>query len=288
MSKNTTVVDLIRARSSCRTYRAEPLDAATRAGIQDDLARAAGPFGSDMRLALIASEAGDSDALKGLGTYGMIKNPAGFIIGALRESSTCFEDFGYAMETIILKATGRGLGTCWLGGTFSRGRFADRMRLASDEIVPAVVSIGHPADRRTFESVVRSFAGSDHRLHWGRLFFNGGFDRPLAEDGGGAYRVPLEMVRRGPSASNRQPWRVVVDANGSACHFFLQRSKRYRELNHTFFGTVDMQRIDMGIAMCHFELAALELGMAGSWRSADPGFGGIPADCSYTASWISR
>ena len=33
----------------------------------------------------------------------------------------------------------------------------------------------------------------------------------------------------------------------------------------------DLQRVDMGIAMCHFELSANEAGHNGQWTIADPG-----------------
>ena len=49
------------------------------------------------------------------------------------------------MEKAILYATGLGLGSCWLGGTFRRSRFAERISARSDEIVPAVASLGYPA-----------------------------------------------------------------------------------------------------------------------------------------------
>ncbi len=283
-----SIIETMQRRRSCRTYRKGTLDERSRALLEDEIARATrGPFGSDMRLSLVAANGDDAAALKGLGTYGMIKNPAGFIIGALRESPSCFEDFGYAMESIVLGATAAGLGTCWLGGTFKRSRFAERMALAEDEIIPAVVSFGAPADRRALESIVRSFAGSDHRQPWGALFKDGDFSAPLPE-AAGPYRVPLEMVRIAPSASNRQPWRVVADRDGRAFHFYLQRSKGYKERNHAFFGIVDMQRIDMGIAMCHFELAATEAGLRGRWAIRDPGIAPLPVDCFYTASWTAE
>jgi hypothetical protein len=39
----------------------------------------------------------------------------------------------------------------------------------------------------------------------------------------------------------------------------------------------------MGIALCHFELASAELGIAGSWQQAKPG---LDADIwEYIVSW---
>jgi len=36
------------------------------------------------------------------------------------------EDFGYLMEEAILFATGLGLGTCWLGGSFTKSGLPKR------------------------------------------------------------------------------------------------------------------------------------------------------------------
>jgi hypothetical protein len=46
----------------------------------------------------------------------------------------------------------------------------------------------------------------------------------------------------------------------------------------------DLQRIDMGIAMCHFALSAAELGLTGGWQSTPmlaPASG-----TEYILSWI--
>ena len=56
-----------------------------------------GPFNSQIRFTIAVAEDEDSAALKGLGTYGFIKNPAGFIIGAIKKNNS-LEDYGYLME----------------------------------------------------------------------------------------------------------------------------------------------------------------------------------------------
>ena len=47
----------------------------------------------------------------------------------------------------------------------------------------------------------------------------------------------------------------------------------------------DLQRVDMGIAMCHFELAARERGLAGHWVVDDPRIEQPDENTEYTASW---
>jgi hypothetical protein len=179
------------------------------------------------------------------------------------------EDFGYTVERIILGATDLGLGTCWLGGTFSKSSFSKKISLQTGETIPAVIAIGYAADkRRYFDSFVRRRAGSDHRLPWQELFFNSDFGNPLSQAEAGDFSPFLEAVRLAPSASNNQPWRIVKD--GSLWHFYLHRTKGYGERNQKLFKLVDLQRVDMGIAMCHFDLTAREAGFRGQWVFSDP------------------
>ena len=287
MSFSQPITDLIKARYSCRTYRQQPIEGETRHRLASFAAsRSAGPFGTHARFELVAATAEDRAALKGLGTYGFIKGATGFLIGATRDADKNMEDYGYLLESIILLATDLGLGTCWLGGSFTKSSFASKISARPGELVPAVASVGYIAERpRLVDSVIRLGASSDKRIPWQRLFFEARFDTPLTRQAAGAYALPLEMVRLAPSAHNRQPWRIVRD--GDAWHFYLQRTHGYSESRRRTSWTVaDMQRIDMGIAMCHFELAARELGLQGRWVNDEPAIVRPDELTTYIVSWL--
>ena len=49
-------------------------------------------------------------------------------------------------------------------------------------------------------------------------------------------------------------------------------------------GSADMQRLDMGIAMCHFELAAEKVNLEGEWIETKPDLA-LPKRCEYLVSW---
>ena len=74
-----------------------------------------------------------------------------------------------------------------------------------------------------------------------------------------------------PSATNKQPWRIV--RRGDDWHFYLVRTKGYGKGSPWFklLRIADLQRVDLGIAMCHFELVARESGRDGRWVVEDPG-----------------
>jgi nitroreductase len=287
MSFSQPITDIIRARYSCRTYQEQPIEEGIRRRLASFAASTTtGPFGNQARFELAAATADDRAALKGLGTYGFIKGATGFLIGATQTADKDMEDYGYLLERIILFATDLGLGTCWLGGSFTKSSFANKILARDDELVPAVASVGYIAERRRLlESVIRLGAGAEKRLPWQRLFFEGTFDTPLTRKAASAYAVPLEMVRLGPSASNKQPWRIAH--SGNAWHFFLQRTRGYSEGRLMKSWTVaDMQRIDMGIAMCHFELVARELGLEGRWLHSEPAIAKPDELTEYTTSWV--
>ena len=283
---SSSIAELIRQRRSCRKYLEKPLAEDARRSLEAFFAaNRNGPFGGRARFALVAATAEDRTALKGLGTYGFIDGATGFIVGAVENAPRCLEDYGYLMERAILLATDLGLGTCWLGGTFSKSSFARKIGLTGGELMPAVTAVGYPVDAGFSKDRIRRMAGSNSRRPPEELFYIGDFSTPLAPVDAGAYAGPLEMVRWAPSASNRQPWRIVRTPTG--WHFFLARTKGYGKgtLLFTVLRLADLQSVDMGIAMCHFELAAREAGLAGDWVIEDPGIATPRAGLEYTATW---
>jgi len=279
--------ELIRRRYSCRTYRLEPIAAAQQRLLTALLAAgSAGPLGSQARFGLIAAAPGDASALRRLGTYGFIKGATGFLVGAVHRAPNDLEDYGYLLERVILYATDLGLGTCWLGGTFTRSTFVRRFGgLEHDETMPAVASIGLIGDDGSER--IRAREEGSRRLPSSELFFERSFGEPVDLGAVGAYAEALEAVRMAPSATNKQPWRILRD--GAAWHFYLRRTRGYGKGSALF--TVlrigDLQRIDLGIAMCHFELVAREHGLLGSWVVRDPSIPLPGKDTEYTVTWIA-
>jgi len=276
--------ELIDRRYSCRTYLARPITAGDQRRLLEFMAtRSAGPLGSQARFGLLAATPGDRQALRRLGTYGFIKGATGFVVGAVRRAPRDLEDCGYLLEEIILFATWMGLGTCWLGGTFTRSTFVRRFGgLERGETLPAVVSTGYIGDDGT-ERIHKREEG-DRRLPPDELFFERRFGEPLPAASAGGYAGALEAVRMAPSATNKQPWRIVRD--GRDWHFHLRRTRGYGKGSPVFtvLRIADLQRVDLGIAMCHFALVARECGLVGRWVAADPGLA-LPAGVEYTATW---
>jgi nitroreductase len=285
MNFRKPVSEIIQTRFSCRTFCPAPVGQEQQQSLQSEMdALSVGPFGAALRFNLIAAQEQDRAGLRGLGTYGFIKGAAGFLAGAVCPGRMYLEDFGYRMEQVVLHATDLGLGTCWLGGTFTKSSFARRIVLSRAERIPAIVAAGViPDEEQARQAFLRRRIGSDSRLPWENLFFADHFGTPLAREKAQPYALPLEMVRLAPSASNKQPWRVIHAED--AFHFYLQRTRGYRE-SLKLVGLEDLQRVDLGIAMCHFELAALEAGLTGRWIIREPQLRKPDSLTEYTVSWI--
>jgi hypothetical protein len=129
------------------------------------------PFSVDVSFRLLEMK----EAVKGekLGTYGVIKGARDFIGATVAEGELALEALGYSFEKLILFATSIGLGTCWLGGTFSRSGFASAMGFKGNELFPAISPIGHPlGKKRVAESLMRWVVKADQRKSWNELFLS--------------------------------------------------------------------------------------------------------------------
>jgi hypothetical protein len=119
---------------------------------------------------------------------------------------------------------------------------------------------------------------------WDKLFYlNNG--NPLSPDDQnlGEYKTPLECVRLAPYAMNKQPWRVGRGKGEiSVFHFYLMRPPGYEKS----IKDVKLQNVDMGIALCHFEVSAKELGLNGSWEVQNPQI--KTENWEYVASWVDH
>jgi nitroreductase len=273
---------IVARRASYRSYRSAPEQAERLAALAAAVATLPPvPFGTPIRIGLIRDFDPQTHGVEKLGTYGVIRGATSFLVGLMPQGPHCFEDLGYAFEWAILTATDLGLQTCWLGGTLKREAFARAARASAAEIVPVVSPVGVAAAKRSLiDRTFRLFAGSKDRKPWPELFLTRDFQTPLPEGAGSPFERALASVRLAPSASNQQPWRVLHDPDRVAFHFYLARTRGYQKL-----WDIDLQRIDLGIAMCHFALGCRELGVAGTWTGAPPAGPDPPQGLEHIATF---
>ncbi|MCX7950350.1 MAG: nitroreductase family protein [Clostridiales bacterium] len=268
--------EVINNRSSIRTYENKKLDLELKKKLLDYLSNLDSPFNNDIRYMIV--DKSDDEEMK-LGTYGVIRGANTYVITALKRGEMDLEELGYELEKFILYATSLGLGTCWLGGTFKKSEFAKAINLKDDEIMPIVTPVGYPKGKaNVLDFVIRKIAKPEQRKNFNELFYDGSFEVPLIEKYSDIYTFALNMVRRAPSASNKQPWRIVKE--GDIFHFYLQHAKGYADKMG-----YDIQRVDMGIAMCHFDLSMKEHGIVGNFVKLSPNIKVPDESIEYIISW---
>jgi nitroreductase len=265
-------LEKIKRRRSVRTFSGEALREETLSALRDSLASVSNPYGVPIEFRVLdAAEHGLTSAvLVGAKTY---------VAGKLRLQPCAEEAFGFALERFVLDADAMGVGTVWIGGTMNREAFEKAMEMGEDEFMPCVTPLGYPAEKMSVrETVMRKGVGADKRLPFPQIAFSGSFDRPLEPEAAGALAPLVEMVRWAPSAVNKQPWRLVV-CDG-AVHFYERKDKGYVTPRGW-----DMQKIDLGIALCHFQVGLDAAGMAAKFELRDPGLP-VPENTEYIASFI--
>lgn len=178
-------------------------------------------------------------------SYGMFSGVEdGFLLGGEHHTMDHLEKLGYYGEFLVLEATARGLGTCWVGGTYRK----DMLPPSSPDPVDCIIVVGKVEPRKWKEKAIyrmvhRASKTVEQMYHADELppewFIRG-----------------VECARLAPSAVNRQPvtfyWK---DGRAAASVPDMQ----------------GLHPVDLGIAKAHFALAA-----GGEWQWGNGG-GFIPA-----------
>ena len=261
-----SITEIIKSRYSVRSYKEDSLSEEIIDKIESYIHELDNPFNVKMRIRLVKKE--KYDGVVRLGTYGVINGASYYLIGVCEDKNFALEALGYTFEKAILYCTSLGLGTVWLGGTFSKSSFEKTINLREDEILPVISTIGYEGNEKSF---IGSFI-KEHmniRKSFNELFFHKDFDKSLNREAD-KYSEALEMVRIAPSSMNSQPWRIVRDSNS----FHIYNS-----------GKRKMNRIDIGIALCHLDLYFKEKGINGKFEFKNPN---LKTKYKYVVSWITK
>ncbi len=279
MKFNQTIVEIITKRRSVRTYD-------TKKDVELDKIKIIQDAMNEEKTKSFRFDIATFGELKKrkerLGTYGFIKGAELFMVGIINEGSSDRKNqsinFGRTFERIILKVTDLGLGTCWMVSTFKRKQLAQKISLEDNEHFAIASPLGYSAlKKRPIEKIMRRIPKSDQRKPWEDLFFLGDFTTPLVREDTGEYGIALEMLRLSPSAANTQPWRISKQNDG----YDLYVMKDNRGERHA----IDCNYNDVGIAMCHFELTAEELGLTGEWKMDSLKNNFLEYNLEYISTW---
>ena len=263
--------NIIKARRSVRTYDGRGLSSEDLTKLMLYSDEITNPFGIPVRFVFLgASRELSSPVLVGEKLY---------VAGAVSREPNMEAAFGYSFEQLVLHAWSLGIGTVWIGGTMNREAFEHACKLKENEIMPCITPIGYAADRMSVrESLMRKGVKADSRKRAEELFFEQNFETPLPLAAAAEAWLPdlFEMVRLAPSAVNKQPWRILH--RDGAWHFFEKKDKGF-----VSDSVGDMQKIDVGIALCHFVLGLKEQGIDPQVTVGSSG-AELPEDMEYVAT----
>lgn len=244
------LVSVIAKRASVRNYTTSENENELLEKIEKFIAeinRTKGPFGNNITINLVKKNE-DSQKMK-LGTYGVIKGAQNFLVVTVNKAPNIMLDLGYLFEQVILYATSIGLATVWMAGTFSRNHFSKAINLTEGVMMPIVAPIGIETSTKSLISKHIIKSKSHVRNDFSTMFFEENQNKPLVNEQDSEFIQALENIRLAPSALNKQPWRVIKENN--KFHFYKTRSS-------------ELVDIDLGIALCHFDLSMQVQGFNGS------------------------
>jgi len=236
-----TLQEAIDIRTSRRKYLEVDLDS----GQVDKLQQLINEYNQigGFRIELVLN---NGEAFKGFArSYGMlngVNHYLGFI--AHDDDPDADEKIGYYGELLVLHATALGLGTCWIGGTFSKSKTP--FELADGERLACLITVGkvevEPSSKEKFiyklthrktKDLADMFTSDGAAPEW---FLTG-----------------MDAVLRAPSAMNKQP--VMFSYRDGCVTATVKSTTKY------------LIAFDLGIAKLHFELGV----GGGAWKWGNGG-----------------
>lgn len=252
-----SIKEIIRTRRSVRTFNNQKLSLEDKKKLQEYMENVDNPFQVPVKFYILDAKEHDLSSPVIIGTDL-------YIAAKVKWGENAEIAFGYSFEKVCLYAESLGIGTVMLAATMSRKTFEKAIDLQDDEIMFVVSPIGYPSEKKSVrETLMRKSIKADERLPFETLFFDKSLTHPLTLKKAGQFQEALEMVRLAPSAANRQPWRIIVNEN--QIHFYEKKAKA---MSHQSLG--DIQKVDIGIALAHFDLTMKENGIDGYFDKKEP------------------
>ena len=216
--------EAVLARHSVRSYLDKPLDPTSVAELQALISELNAQSGLHMQLLL--NEPRPFGGL--LSKVGWLAGVTNYLALVGPDDAALDEKCGYYGERLVLEAQMRGIDSCWVGGTYSKGKCA--AEVAPGEKLSLVVALGYakkpgrPHKSKSYEAVT---VNAGNAPEW--------------------FRRGVECALLAPTAINQQKFKfALVGSDGVRAS--------------TDRGAFAL--VDLGIAKYHFELGAGE----GDWK----------------------
>ena len=219
-----TLQEAIIARHSVRAYKNKPLTEEVAGALEEKIAELNREGQLHMQLIL-----NEPKAFMGtLAKYGRFRGVENYIVAIGKKADDLDERVGYYGEHLVLYAQTLGLNTCWVGLSYSKvpGTYV----LGEGEKIVCYIAIGYGETQ-----------GTGHKIKSTEQVSNADDTTPSW------FRRGVEAALLAPTAVNQQKF-----------SFEYRGMKDTRHLVHAKkgFSMIGYTQIDLGIAMCHFEVGA--------------------------------
>jgi len=187
--------------------------------------------------------------LSSVDVKGMFKVDAPHFLAFFSETKQGYlTNAGFMLQQMDLFFSANGIGSCWQGGPRP---IRDTMNLSDLEFV-ILLAFGRPAEEVQRQSVAE--------------FKRQPLEKIASVSG---LKELMEPLRLAPSGMNNQPW------------YFIERDGRIDAYCARSPLVDHMNRISLGIALCHLWLAAEQVGRSVSFASSEPGASNAPSKYVY-------
>ena len=219
-----TLLEAIQARHSVRAYQEQPLTDADAQALQekiDEVNRI-----GQLHIQLIRNE--PKAFLGPFARYGKFRGVTDYLVMIGQKADDLDERIGYYGEQLVLFAQTIGLNTCWVGLSYTK--IPNTYVLNEGEVILAYISIGYGETQGVSHKIKRIDQVSnvsDSTPDW--------------------FRRGVEAALLAPTAINQQKF---------SFEYMGMTEGRHRVRAKKGFSLVGYTHMDLGIAKCHFEIAA--------------------------------
>jgi nitroreductase len=263
MISSLPIDQAIRTRISVRRYDPTPLPAGAIDALLE-AGRTALPLRPELPVRFERLPDGSAAAAvlgAGMGVYGRIMGAPHYLAAIAGVDPHSLTEVGYRMEQMVLRARSLGLGTCWMGGFYSKAQAARSLALRPDQAVVAITPLGRPATDApglAARAIKALTPGRGQRQALSELVFLEHWGAPVAGalEGRPALAALLEAAQVAPSWVNSQPWRFVISGSDIVVTASQPRGQR----------GIPYYVLDAGICMSHLALMAGHLSLAYEWE----------------------
>ena len=243
-----TIQEAIKARHSVRAYKEQPMNKEIVKVLEDEIQslnrRSSEYHPSSLGNGRVATEEGAANHegrlhiqliqdepkafLGTLAKYGRFRNVRNYLVMAGQKAEDLDERVGYYGEHLILLAQTLGLNTCWVGLSYKK--IPDTYVLDEGEVIKAYIAIGYGETQ-----------GKGHKIK-------------TPEQVSNVTAITPPWFKRGVEAALLAP--TAVNQQKFSFEYVGMNNNRHQVRAKKGFSLIGYTQMDLGIAKCHFEIAA--------------------------------